>query len=86
MSRQGSVRRARASITESIGEVGASIRDLMAHARDAAGSTASSGDLAYQDSLAPEDLLWMSDPSFNVGDLDDISDGEENGVVEQHHH
>lgn len=86
MSRQGSVRRARASITESIGEVGASIRDLMAHARDAAGGTASSGDLANQDSLAPEDLLWMSDPSFNVGDLDDISDGEENGVVEQHHH
>ena len=82
MSRQGGVQRARASITESIGEVGASIRDLMAHARDAAGGTASASDLAYQNSLAPEDLLWMSDPSFNVGDLDDISDDEAEGVEE----
>ena len=82
MSRQGGVQRARASITESIGEVGASIRDLMAHARDAAGGTASTSDVAYQGSLAPEDLLWMSDPSFNVGDLDDISDDEAEGVEE----
>ena len=80
MSRRGSVQRARASITDSIGEVGASIRDLVSHARDAAGGTTSASDLAYQDSLAPEDLLWMSDPSFNVGDLDDISDHEEDDV------
>ena len=73
MSRQESVRPRRASITESIGEVGASIRDLVAHARDVAGGTASARDLAYQDSLSPEDLLWMSDSSFNnVGDLGDI--------------
>ena len=84
MSRQGSVLRARASITESIGEVGASIRDLMAHARDAAGGTASASDLAHQDSLAPEDLLWMSDPSFHVDDSE-RSDEDDEDDFELHH-
>ena len=83
MSRQGSVQRARASITESIGEVGASIRDLMSHARDAAGGTASASDLAHQDSLAPEDLLWMSDPSFHVDDSEGSDEDEDDFDV--HH-
>ena len=74
------MRRARASISESIGEVGASIRDLMAQARDVAGGTAN------QDSLSPEDLLWMSDSNFNVGDLDDITDDEEDDVEDHPRH
>ena len=79
-SRQESVRRARASITESIGEVGASIRDLMAQARDVAGGTAN------QNSLSPEDLLWMSDSDVNVGDLDGITNDKEDDVEDHPRH